>query len=177
MSPESYQTHGKVKSEVARVILNLNRARKLGEFFPDRTLLTNESVGLSTEPDGAFATRRSLKTRRARLIPRENRPDEYDELEGTPDWVLEVVSDSSVGKDTEWLMETYHRAGIPEYWLIDARQEKLSFQILLWRPAGYVPAKQQAGWQRSPVFGRSFRLKRKRNERDLWEYTLQVKKT
>jgi Uma2 family endonuclease len=36
------------------------------------------------------------------------------ELEGTPDWVLEVVSQSSVAKDTKWLRESYHKAGIPE---------------------------------------------------------------
>jgi heat-inducible transcriptional repressor len=37
--------------------------------------------------------------------------------------VLEVVSPSSVVKDTEWLMSRYHEAGVREYWLIDARGE------------------------------------------------------
>ncbi len=55
MSPEEYQSHGLVKSEVGRVVLNLNRQRKRGAFFPDRTLVTNEEAGWSTEPDGAFA--------------------------------------------------------------------------------------------------------------------------
>jgi len=51
------------------------------------------------------------------------------ELEGTPDMVLEVVSASSVVKDTETLLQLYWQAGIPEYWLVDARGEALEFTV------------------------------------------------
>src|SRR5256885_8764701 len=47
----------------------------------------------------------------------------YLELEGTPDMVLEVVSESSVQKDTKRLRQLYWQAGIREYWLVDARRE------------------------------------------------------
>jgi Uma2 family endonuclease len=175
MSPEEYQTHGQVKVEVGRVIPNLNLELRLGKYFPDRTLLTNKMARLSTEPDAAFATWETLETQRAQLIPRLLRGDEYWELQGSPDWVLEIVSKSSVIKDTRLLREKYHLAGIAEYWLIDARREKIDFQILLHQPSGYVRASGARGWQQSRVFDRSFRLERRRGRMGLWEYTLLVK--
>jgi Uma2 family endonuclease len=91
--------------------------------------------------------------------------------------VLEVISESSVTKDKTRLREAYHKAGIPEYWLIDARDDKkLSFQILIRRKNGYAAATPDAdGWQRSKVFGRAFRLDRVLDEFGLWDYTLHVR--
>ena len=43
--------------------------------------------------------------------------------------VLEVVSNSSVRQDTQELVEDYFWAGIPEYWLVDARGETPVFEI------------------------------------------------
>jgi hypothetical protein len=37
-----------------------------------------------------------------------------------------------------------------------------------------VPAPVKDGWQRSRVFGRSFKMERVLNEFGLWDYTLQV---
>ena len=54
----------------------------------------------------------------------------YVELDGSPDMVLEVVSDSSVEKDIDVLMDLYWKAGIREYWLVDARGERIEFKIL-----------------------------------------------
>jgi Uma2 family endonuclease len=110
-----------------------------------------------------------------RLVPRAGQTERYREIEGTPDWVLEVLSDSSVEKDTEKLRGAYHRAGIPEYWLVDARGEEVVFQILHWRKTGYAAARVRDGWQHSRVFGRSFRLERQRDDLGLWEYTLHVR--
>ena len=51
-------------------------------------------------------------------------------LEGSPDLVIEVVSDGSVRKDMVRLRDQYWQAGIQEYWLIDVRGEHLLFDIL-----------------------------------------------
>src|SRR5437868_315673 len=51
MSPEELENHAKVKLEIGRVLANLNRKQKLGEFYPDGSLLTNVEANLSTEPD------------------------------------------------------------------------------------------------------------------------------
>jgi Uma2 family endonuclease len=176
MSPEEIETHGKVKGEVSYGIIGLNKKRKLGHFYPDRTLVTNEEANLSTEPDGTFVLWESLESGRVRLIPREDAEGQYLEVEGTPDWVLEIVSKTSVRKDTRLLRQQYHRASIPEYWLIDARDEDIDFQILVREEADYVAAPiERGGWQWSPVFGRLFRLTRRRDRLGYWEYTLQVK--
>src|SRR5690606_19683273 len=138
MSPEELETHNKVKVEVSRSLGNLVLDLDLGEFYGDGTLVTNVVAGLSTEPDGTYVSWEGFEAGRVRLIPRKDRPGQYVEMEGTPDWVLEVVSRSSVQKDTRLLREAYHAAGIPEYWLIDARYEnEIDFQVLRRRRDGY----------------------------------------
>ena len=56
----------------------------------------------------------------------------------------------TVQKDTKRLREAYHRAGVPEYWLVDARGQEIVFQILIWQKEDYVAADKQRGWQWSP---------------------------
>lgn len=85
------------------------------------------------------------------------------------------MSDSSVRKDTKKLREQYFRAGIPEYWLIDARGPEIEFQILIRGDTDYVAAPSRGGWQESPLFQRRFRLVRRRNPANRWEYILQIK--
>ncbi len=130
MSPEELETHNKLKTKVVSTLDFLNAKLELGELFSDGTLVSNTAAGLSTEPDATFVTWASFEAGRDRLVPPKDRPGPYMELEGTPNWVLEVVSRWSVQKDTEWLRAAYHRAGIPEYWLIDAQYDEVLFQIL-----------------------------------------------
>jgi Uma2 family endonuclease len=173
MSPEELQTHGQVKLAITLAVGGLVQKHDLGQFYPDRTLLTNEAAGLSTEPDGAFVSWEALESGRVRLVPLEDDPERSLEVQGTPDWVMEIVSKTSVRKDTRRLREAYHRAGVPEYWLIDARGRDIAFDVLRHTPKGYVTAAGRADWQRSEVFGRSFRLERRRGRLGLWRYTLQ----
>jgi Uma2 family endonuclease len=172
MSPEELDTHNKVKTEIARVLSTLVVEQDLGDFYSDRTLVTNEAADLSTEPDGTFVSWRSYETERVRPTPRKDWPGHYLELQGTPDWVMEIVSRGSVEKDTRSLRETYHRAGIPEYWIIDARFDAINFQILRFRRDRYVAVSLRGGWLRSRVFSRGFRLERRRDRLDRWAYTL-----
>lgn len=111
-----------------------------------------------------------------RLIPREGEEGEYLELEGSPDWVLEIVSKSSVRKDTRRLRQRYFRARVSEYWLINARGEEIDFQILVRGETDYVASPGPGDWQWSPLFQRRFRLIRRRNRVNRWEYVLQAKK-
>ena len=75
--------------------------------------------------------------------------------------VLEVISPSSEEKDTEIMPRLYWRAGIPEYWLIDVRGDRLDFRILRRGARGYTAVRPRGGWVKSAVFGRSFRLERR----------------
>ncbi len=174
-SNEDPETHVAVKAAIAEALSALNRALKLGKFYGDGVLVTHGRSGLSCNPDATFLSRASLLSGRARLVPRPGRPGRYSDIEGSPDMVLEVVSDSSVEKDTVHLRSAYHAAGVPEYWLVDARGERVVFRILRREKRGYGAAAARGGWQRSQVFGRSFRLERERDEFGLWDYTLRVR--
>src|SRR5262249_20384856 len=143
--------------------------------YTDGVLITNEAAGVSNNPDASLLKKASLRARRVRVVPREGREGRFLAIEGTPDWLLEVVSDSSGGKDTERLRLAYHRAGVSEYWLIDARGDEVIFQILYWRRTGYAAAPNRDGWQRSRIFDREFKLERQRDEFGLWQYTLLVR--
>jgi Uma2 family endonuclease len=94
---------------------------------------------------------------------------------GTPDLVIEVVSPSSEDKDTEWLMSAYHNAGISEYWVIDARADKVQFNLYKRSPKGFVLARNVEGWVKSKVLGRSFQVTRAEGRRGIPIYKLGVR--
>jgi Uma2 family endonuclease len=173
MSKEQIFSHNQVKNEYAFVLTGLAKASRRGRFFPDGVLLTHEEADLSSQPDGTFISYESLETGRVRLV--EGVQEGYVEIDGTPDMVLEVVSTSSMEKDTITQLDLYWRAGIREYWLVDVRGERLEFDIWRHTPTGYVPIRKQRGWVKSTVFGKSFRLTRQNDERGDPEYTLAVR--
>ncbi|MCY2992276.1 MAG: Uma2 family endonuclease [Planctomycetota bacterium] len=172
LMPEQLFTHNQVKVEYASVIFGLLKADRRGRFFGDRTLVSHLDAGLSTEPDGTFVSYESLQRGRVQLI---EGGEGFLELEGAPDMVLEVVSTSSVRKDTVVLRELYWQAGIPEYWLVDARGNRLQFDILKFGRQGYVTTRTQSGWLKSAVFRKSFRLTSRLDELGHPEYTLSVR--
>ncbi|HJT33941.1 MAG TPA: Uma2 family endonuclease [Pirellulales bacterium] len=176
ISPEELETHARLNAEISRQIHTLVKTFDLGAFYPDRTLIANRAAGLSTEPDGTFVRWESFESKRVRRVASRKRDDRFMTLLGTPDWVMEIVSETSVAKDTKKLREAYHRAGVPEYWLIDARRAVVSFQILAYRRSGYVAVRPRRGWHRSKVFEREFRLRRERDRSGGWDYTLEIRK-
>src|SRR5262249_44175136 len=119
MSPERLEAHVKVKTEITRVLANLVVESDLGNFYADGALVVHEEAGFSNEPDASYVSWASLEAGRVRAVPSETEQGDFTELEGSLDWVLEIVSPSSVQKDTRRLREVYHRAGVIEYWLID----------------------------------------------------------
>jgi Uma2 family endonuclease len=173
MSKEQFFSHNQVKQEFNRGIGSLAKASQRGRYVPDGMLVTNVAADLSCQPDGTFVSTESLQSGRIRLV--EGKRGGYLELEGTPDMVLEIVSDASVTKDLETLHELYWRAGIPEYWLVDVRGEALEFTIFQRGPRGYVATRRQSGWLKSKVFGKSFRLSRHTDTLGHPEYTLDVR--
>ncbi len=171
MSPERYESHLKIKEVVSRVLGVIVASANLGEFYPDGARVKHTPTAISNEPDAMFATWETLKT--GRLAPPAHRdPELYIDLVGVPDWICEVVSDSSEEKDTQLLRAKYFAAGIPEYWLIDARGAAIDFQILIPGTNVYEATKQDEAWQWSPTFSRWFELTRHENEIGRWTYEL-----
>jgi Uma2 family endonuclease len=175
MSPERIDTHSFVKLKVSAVLTLLVESVKNGYVLPDRVLFSNEQARVSTEPDAMFVSRDSLSKGLAKFVPGGTNPLGAQEVVGRSDWVLEVVSPSSRKKDKVLLREGYHRAGIPEYWLIDALGDEIDFQMLLRQDKDYAPADAQDGWLASPTFGKSFKLERILHEDGFLEYTLHMK--
>ena len=173
LSMERFFDHGQVKVEVTRVLGNLLKESRFGRFAPDGTRYTHLPTQLSTEPDGLVIATEAFASGRVTLVSGKKGKD--TELTGTPDLVIEIVSPSSEEKDTEWLMSAYHDAGIPEYWLIDARDGRARLDIHRRSKKGYAAARKQDGWVKSPTLGRSFRLVQESDEAGNPEFTLQVR--
>jgi Uma2 family endonuclease len=156
---EEFLTHNQVKAAYDFAIMSVVQAAVSGRYVPDRMLLKNASANLSAEPDGLFFTWETMRSGRLRLVDKPGQG--VMELDGSPDMTLEVVSKTSVPKDTVLLRDLYWKAGITEYWLVDARDGKLSFEILAWTPEGYVSTPAEDGWIASKVLGKRFQLQQK----------------
>ncbi len=174
MSPEDLHTHGTLKVELVRVFANRVRALDLGELYSDRARVSCTDADFSVEPDIVFVSHESFDSDRVRLVPKSGgQQDRYIELEGAPDLIVEIVSDSSVRKDTVRLPAAYWQAGVAEYWLIDARTDDLLFRIHHRGGAAYKPVPiDDGGVQYSHVLDCSYRLERTRNRHGRLQYTL-----
>jgi Uma2 family endonuclease len=173
MSKEQVFSHVHVKTEFTIVVGGLVKAQRLGRFFADGVLLSNEEADISGNPDATFVSNESLKKGRVRLV--EGIEEGYVELEGAPDMVLEVVSTSSVHKDRVILKQAYWEAGSREYWVVDARTEPPVFDILRHTAKGYVTVRKQDGWSKSAVFGKAFRLTSQKDALGHPNFTLAVR--
>ncbi len=172
MSREQIFSHVAMKTEIGRVLANLAKQDSAGTYFGDGLLITHLGAEVSNNPDGVFVANASFEDGTVRLV--EGAKQGFIELEGSPDMVLEVVSDSSVRKDCELLREAYWKAGIREYWLIDARGDRLDFQILKHTSKGYSSIRMVGAWLKSSIFRKSFCLVRSTNKRGLPQFTLEV---
>jgi Uma2 family endonuclease len=162
MSKEEVNTQVLLKSRFFIVLGNLVDAGHLGRFYPDGLFLRNNAADIAGNPDATFVSTASLKAKRVRPI--RGKKAKIIGLEGSPDMVLEVVSDSSTRKDLVVLKQGYWEAGVREYWLVDARREPLAFDIFRRTARGYASARKQDGWLKSVIFGKSFRLTRQTDD-------------
>jgi Uma2 family endonuclease len=171
---EQLFTHNRVKTRVTSTLDRLIAEEDLGYFFSDRALLSHVAAGLSTEPDAFFVSYESVEAESARWV--EGAREGHVEVEGSADLALEVVSTGSVEKDTVELPRLYFAAGVREYWLIDARQDRPSFEIFRRGRLAFAAVRRQpGGWLKSGVLGRSFRLVHGTDRLRRPKYALEVK--
>lgn len=174
MSPEEVIAHGRLKGTLYATLFQLADPSGLGLLFTDATRVSSPEGDLSAEPDIVFVSKESLAAGRVRMVEKAGGdPDRYIELEGGPDLIVEVVSDSSVRKDTKRMPEACFRAGVREYWIADARHEPFLFRIHRRGESGFDAVTPDAeGFQASAVFGRRFRLDAHRDQSGYWAFTL-----
>lgn len=174
MAAEDLFCHGHVKGEIYSFLYLLVKHQQLGAVFCDSTRVSSPAINLSVEPDIVFVSHESLKNGRTTFIPKSTQEEgRFIEIEGSPDLIVEIVSDSSEDKDGRRLPIEYAKAGVKEYWLADARGDEMLFCIHTLRDDKYVAATKNAqGYQFSPVFQRYFRLDRLPHETLPWTFNL-----
>ena len=172
MSPEDLFAHGTLKGKIYSTLLEIVEQRDLGHLFTDSTRICNATAAISAEPDILFISHESLDTDRVSLVPKASgEPDRFVEIEGSPDLIIEIVSDSSFQKDRQRLWKAYFQAGVTEYWIVDARQDPLWFQLNQAGDSEFEPVvDDKDGFLASGVFGCRFRIDRNRSPRGYWRY-------
>lgn len=177
LEPEEPICHSALKVEIIGVLAGRVRSGELGWVFAPRTRVSVPVADLSAEPDVVFLSNQTRSSGTARLVPKSGGGQgRYVEIEGPPDLVVEIVSDSSVVKDTRRLFEAYAAAGIREYWIADARGEQVRLAIHQLAQSRYQAARADTeGYQRSTVLSRAYRLDAIRDEQGDWEFDLREK--
>lgn len=175
MSPEGANGHGGPKGEAAYLLSALVRHTGRGFVFIDSMRHVDEGADLSVEPDVLVVLVETLERGRARLI-RCERDGDVVEIAGAADLVVEVVSRGSKTKDTKTLPPRYYRAGVGEYWLVDALGEECRLEIRIRGPDGFVDVPADAdGFRRSPLLGLALRLVRLPEVAGLLSYRLETR--
>jgi Uma2 family endonuclease len=174
MNPEWFYSHNQIRAAANQTLSNLVSEEDLGKYCPAGLWFTDDESELSTEADATFLSWERLESGAVQLVPQREGGDGI-EMRGSPDGVLEVVSDSSERKDTVRLLDLYYRARVREYWLIDARGEAIQFTVYRRGENGFVAAPPQGDWRSSEVFGRAFLLTRTRDRIGGWSCSLEMR--
>ncbi len=111
-SPENKKANGLFIWLVTVLQLYVRR-RKLGEIYGSRFACRLDDTN-APEPDILFVAAANLKRIK------------YGGVEGPPDLAIEIVSPESVERDYDDKRRQYQKFKIPEYWIIDEDERKVT---------------------------------------------------
>ena len=160
------------KGEITRVLANRAKATGAGRAFSDGVRYALTGAVASFEPDVSFVANDTFTEGRIERMPTADGEDTI-ELAGPPDLVVEVVSPSSVRKDTDRLPAECFAGGVREYWLVDCRGDDLIFTVFTRGMTAFEPVDADDDFAASAVLGKSYRLTRTRGPLGDWDYELQ----
>ncbi len=177
MSPEDLNTHGTPKVAIVRDISTLVEGSDRGVVLTDASRMSATEADLSSEPDVVVVFFASVESGKVRLVPKVSREEgRFVEIEGAADLVVECVSDSSEEKDHRRLKEAYHRAGVREYWLVDARVSPPLLALYRYTRRSYREVSARSdGFRPSAVLGVAVRLVRLPPRAGLVRYRLETR--
>jgi Uma2 family endonuclease len=168
--PQQLFAEAAVRVAIVSELATLAKGRE-GHVFSRGAFWVARGVEVAGNPDGMYIADESIESGRVRFLP--DPPYDCTEVEGTPDMVLDIVKTAGGSPP---LREAYYDAGIPEYWLVDARGDAIEFHIYKRGAKRYSVTKTQpGGWAKSAAFGKSFRLVRGTDATGNPEFTLEVK--
>jgi Uma2 family endonuclease len=106
-----YLRHQSVVVELTSWIAPFVRQRRLGRFYiaPVDVLLARHDI---VQPDLLFISNASMK-----ILTEKN-------VQGAPDLVVEVLSDSTRKRDEGIKLERYELLGVQEYWVVDPKRSE-----------------------------------------------------
>ena len=118
MTPPPGTGHQRSSVRLVTKMSNYATDKDLGEVLaaPCGVRLPNQPVPL--EPDIFF-----IKKERLRIIHK-------NYVEGVPDIIVEILSPSNISYDRQDKFEVYQEVGVPEYWLVDYRNQTVEVFIL-----------------------------------------------
>ena len=106
-----YPRHQSVVAELMGWIVPFVRQHRLGRFLPAPidVLLDRHDI---VQPDLLFISNASMK-----ILTEKN-------VQGAPDLVIEVLSDSTRKRDEGIKLERYELLGVQEYWVVDPKRSE-----------------------------------------------------
>ncbi|MBA3314483.1 MAG: Uma2 family endonuclease [Planctomycetaceae bacterium] len=176
MAAEEIQSHSKLKQRIGTAVDTFVTAGELGEVLPDGTLFRNEEADVSHEPDLMVCRFESLEAGMIRYAERNPGTGRELIVEGSPDLVVEIVSNSSVRKDTRDLRHRYFAAGVREYWIVDARGMIMTFHLLVRGDVDWLESIPDGeDFRRSAVLDRRVRIDRGTNRIGTVKYDVLIR--
>lgn len=113
MAPPSW-THQKISSKLHQLIANYidsNHGECQALAAPFAVFLNNDEINY-VEPDISVICNVSILDEKG--------------CHGAPDWVIEIVSQSSKSRDYMTKLFKYRTAGVREYWIVDPEKQMVS---------------------------------------------------
>lgn len=117
MTPSPITRHQRISRKIEFVIEKFVADNNLGEVFdaPYDVYLDEENV---VQPDILFVSRGRLS-----IIGEKN-------IQGSPDMVIEIVSENSAYRDIVQKKNLYARFGVKEYWIVIPETEEIEIYML-----------------------------------------------
>ncbi len=110
MTPAPRTKHQRISGNLATAMISFSKQYKLGLVLtaPCDVILSDENV---VQPDILF-----VSIARAAIVTEDN-------IQGGPDLIVEILSESSRKKDEVTKRKLYERFGVQEYWIVDPELE------------------------------------------------------
>jgi Uma2 family endonuclease len=117
MSPAPHPHHQEIVLNFAQLLKALVTRGKLGKVYvsPVDVVLTQHRV---VQPDVLFISEARLEIVK-------------DRIDGAPDLVMEVISETSWQRDRIQKKALYEQSGLPEYWIVDPDSETIEVFALV----------------------------------------------
>lgn len=137
-----------VDGEVIRFVATTQRHERLATFLLTmlNIVLRRRGIGLIYGSGYELRTREGSAREPDLMVILNEHKDRATErrLLGAADLVVEVVSPDSVTRDRRDKVAEYAAAGIPEYWVVDPREGRESFELFVLGDDGYYLTVQPA---------------------------------